>query len=408
MRHDILYGYDLPIEILADVPKTEEVLEVLYARSSESYHLPILITRLRIVGAYPETSVVYRLFEINYADLLQVHVKFTRGLSTVLTLTRVGGEKNLFSGVRNKPEEMRAALLTLRDLLIEKIGGEWKFLHRQSLLTDEYLLRESDAVLSSIPIILAEDLFEDKEMPGLGCYEPTERLFAHFPHVASGEGVFEDVPGSGSAGGQEGTSAVMSSRVQRMIETTALEVAEAIIAYDPGILMDDAAILEGRSGIINDQWANDDAGDALILPERRPSSRSMGNGTFAKLVSEPLVPADDDDSEVYVTQNSSPKELKEDVAAAPLSAERSNPPVKVSLSIPLQRASSQQQMQNAAAVPPDRMEIPMSITFEPQDLFEEKMVDACLESLKLLRNTGVITEDEYKERCLRLFKSDSA
>ena len=192
MRPEVLYEYDLPIEILDEIPADEEVLEVLYARSSENYHLPILITRLRIVCAYPETSAVYRVFQINYVDLMQVHVKFTRGLSTVLTFTRLDGEMNVFDRIRNKPEEVRAALLTFRDLMVERVGGEWKFLHRQTLLTDEYMVKESDPVLSSVPTIPAEDLFEDKEMPGLGCYEPTEKLFEHFPPEAGD--VFEEVP----------------------------------------------------------------------------------------------------------------------------------------------------------------------------------------------------------------------
>lgn len=407
MRHDVLYEYDLPVEILDEIPPAEEVLEVLSARSSENYHLPILFTRLRIVGAYPETSVTYRLFEINYVDLLRVHVRFTRGLSTVMTLTRVDGEMNVFYHVRNKPEEMRAALLTLRDLMVEKVGGEWKFLHKQSLLTDEYMVKESDPVLSSVPTIPAEDLFEDKEMPGIGCYEPTEKLFEHFPPAAEDGDVFEDVPESVPAVAAEVKSVAMNSRMQRMIETAENEAEEAEIADLTNESVDDATVLENGPDITNDQWLNDGGGDAMILPERHPYLRSPGGGMLA---TEPLVPVDEDDSEVYVTPKSSPKKPKVEGATAIISGELDKLPipeakesVKVSLPTPLPRTSSPALQ---LTPPKERTTIPMSITLEPQDSFEDSTVDACLDSLKLLRNTGVITEDEYKERCLRLFKKN--
>ncbi|HJK79078.1 MAG TPA: hypothetical protein O0Y06_02475 [Methanocorpusculum sp.] len=413
MRPEVLYEYDLPIEILDEIPADEEVLEVLYARSSENYHLPILITRLRIVCAYPETSVVYRVFQINYVDLMQVHVKFTRGLSTVLTFTRLDGEMNVFDRIRNKPEEVRAALLTFRDLMIEKVGGEWKFLHRQSLLTDEYMVKESDPVLSSVPTIPAEDLFEDKEMPGLGCYEPTEKLFEHFPPEAEDGDVFEEVPEIVPAVDAEVKSAAMNSRVQRMIETAESEAEEVEIAELTDASVDDATVLGDGPGVTDSQWANEEGGDAMILPEKRPHHRSPGGGTLAKLATEPLVPVDEDDSEVYVTPKPSPKKQKEEEAAAVIAEEldrlpvpKVKEPVKVSLPTPLPRASSAQMMPSAP--PTEKTTIPMSITLEPQDSFEEETVDACLESLKLLRDTGVITEEEYKDRCLRLFKKNGA
>lgn len=46
----------------------------------------------------------------------------------------------------------------------------------------------------------------------------------------------------------------------------------------------------------------------------------------------------------------------------------------------------------------------LSITLEPNESVDETMIDACLDSLKLPRDTGVITGAEYKERCLSLFK----
>ncbi len=417
VRHDVLYEYDLPLEVLDDIPPGEEVLEVLYARSSENYHLPILFTRLRILGAYPETSVTYRLFVINYVDLAQVHVKFTRGLSTVLTVTRIDGEKNIFNGIRNTAEEMRRALLTLREVMLDKVGGEWKFLHRQNILFDEYLLRENDPVLSSVPTIPTEDLFEDKDMPGIGCYEPTEKLFEHFPPAL--EDVFEDLPESVSVVAEEMNSVAVSSRIQRMVETAELAAEAEERGTEMGSPLNDATVLDKGAGVTDDQWANEEGGDALILPENHPPARTSGGGRLAKLATEPLVPQDEDDSEVYVSEKKpSPKKAKlEEEAAAVISREleslptpkepEEKEPVKCSLPTPLPRAAGVQQPASAApsSSPAEtKKSIPMSITLEPQDAIAEEMIDACLDSLKLLRDTGVITEEEYKDRCLRLFK----
>ncbi|MDV0443318.1 hypothetical protein [Methanorbis rubei] len=420
MRHDVLYEYDLPIEVLDDIPPSEEVLEVLYARSSDNYHLPILFTRLRILGAYPETSVTYRLFVINYVDLAQVHVKFTRGLSTVLTLTRIDGEKNVFNGVRNSAEEMRRMLLTLREVMLEKVGGEWKFLHRQNILFDEYMLRENDTVLSSVPTIPSEDLFEDKEMPGIGCYESTEKLFDHFPPEAADEDVFEDMSEEVSLAAEEMSSVAVNSRIQRMVETVEIAAEIEERGGEPGELLNDATVLDKGAGVTDDQWANEEGGDALILPDSHSKSKTPGAGRLAKLATEPLVPADEDDSEVYVsaTKPLSKKEKLAAEAAAVISKEleslpvpkesESKEPIKSLLPTPLPRSSVPSQEKPAAAEPQPTSEtkktLPMSITLEPQDAIEEEMIDACLDSLKLLRNTGVITEAEYKERCLRLFK----
>ena len=41
MRREVLYQYDLPIEILNDLPYDEEVLNVLFARSKEKLLIPM-------------------------------------------------------------------------------------------------------------------------------------------------------------------------------------------------------------------------------------------------------------------------------------------------------------------------------------------------------------------------------
>ncbi len=198
-----------------------------------------------------------------------------------------------------------------------------------------------------------------------------------------------------------------------MIETAESEAEEAEIAELTDASVDDATVLGDGPGVTDSQWANEDGGDAMILPEQHPHYRSSGGGTLAKLAAEPLVPVDEDDSEVYVTPKPSPKKQMEEEAAAVIAEELDRlpvpevrEPVKVSLPTPLPRASSAQMMPSAP--PTEKTTIPMSITLEPQDSFEEETVDACLESLKLLRDTGVITEEEYKDRCLRLFKKNGA
>ncbi len=409
MRHEVLYQYDLPIEVLDDIPRTEEVLEVIFARSKENYLVPILFTRLRILWAYPETSVTYRLFEMNYADLLQVHVKFTMGLATVMTIANINGEKNVFNGVKNTAEEMRAALLTLRDVMAEKLRSEWKFLHKQNLFLDEYLLKENDAVLDAVPKISAEDLFEEKEMPGIGCYEPTEKLFHHFPPAAADD-VFEDQPETAAAAEEESMSSAMVSRIARMVESTEPEREPEV----PETPLNDVTVFDGSSGISDEQWNNEGKGDAMILPGSSPAARAvMGGGRLARLAEEQsaLHLPEDDDSEVYVTEKPGSSRNEEE-AAAVISKELDKLPVpetvpeksqpKPPLTTPLPR--SPVPVAPAAGKAGDKPELALSITLEPRDSLDDMVIDKCLEDLKFLRDNGVFSEAEYKERCLRLFK----
>ena len=407
MRHEVLYQYDLPIEVLDDIPRTEEVLEVVFARSKENYLVPILFTRLRILWAYPETSVTYRLFEMNYADLLQVHVKFTMGLATVMTIANITGDKNVFNGVKNTAEEMRAALLTLRDVMAERLRSEWKFLHKQNLFVDEYLLKESDAVLDAVPRISAEDLFEDKEMPGIGCYEPTEKLFHHFP-AASADDVFEDQPEASAAAEEESMSSAMVSRIARMVESTEPE-------REPEVLetpLNDVTVFDGSSGMSDEQWNNEGKGDAMILPGSGPAARAvMGGGRLARLAEEPSVSPvpEEDDSEVYVTERGTGSSRKEEEAAAVISGELDRLPVPEKVpEVSVPKSPLPTPLPRPAAVPGKaaggKPELALSITLEPRESFDDAVIDKCLEDLKFLRDNGVFSEAEYKERCLRLFK----
>mgnify|MGYP006344076859 FL=1 len=72
MRREVLYQYDLPMEILDDISKDEEVLNVLFGRSKEKYLIPILFSRKRILWGYPETQTVYKVFTLQYVDVLSI------------------------------------------------------------------------------------------------------------------------------------------------------------------------------------------------------------------------------------------------------------------------------------------------------------------------------------------------
>lgn len=417
MRHEVLYQYDLPIEVLDDIPRTEEVLEVLYARSKDNYLVPLLFTRLRILWAYPETAVTYRLYEMNYADLVQVHVKFTVGLPTVMSIETIHAEKNIFNGIRNTGEEVRAALLTLKDVMMEKIGGEWKFLHRQNLLIDEYMVKESDDVLQSVPKLSGEELFEDKMMPGIGCYEPTEKLFDHFPPAApDADDVFEDEPDSLVEEEKESKTSAMITRITRMVESTDPKKEDS---SEPEIPLNDATVLESDSTVTDDQWKIENTGDAVILPgkkrEKRGGKLSYIRRGEAEEEAKPVL--EDDDSEVFVNEKPNPDVVdKEKAAAALISEELDKLPVPEipekkeevlaaaetgetrKLTTPLPRSISLEPTIQEQKV------LALSITLEPRDSMDDTIVDKCLEDLKFLRDQGVFTEAEYKERCLRLFK----
>jgi hypothetical protein len=75
---------------------------------------------------------------------------------------------------------VHATLLTFLDLMVEMLGGGWKFPHRQHLLMDECVVKINNHILSLIFIIPAENLFDGKRLPGLGFHESTEKLSKYF------------------------------------------------------------------------------------------------------------------------------------------------------------------------------------------------------------------------------------
>jgi hypothetical protein len=148
---------------------------------------------------------------------MQIRVKFTRGFSTILTFTRFDKGMNASDHIRNKPGEVRTALLTLRELMVEKLGGEWKYLHRQNL-TDEYMVKNGEPIQSSIPTTPTEDLFEDKEISGLGCCNSTKKQSKHFPPMVKNEDVVKEDVEIVLAADVEAKKNAINSRIGRMIE----------------------------------------------------------------------------------------------------------------------------------------------------------------------------------------------
>ena len=161
MRHEVLYQYDLPIEILDDIPRTEEVLHVIYARSKDKYLIPILFTRLRMLWGYPERQTVYRIYEMHYIDLLEAQVRFPVALAPTFILKTVNNDRYIFHGIKNTVEEMRAALLTLREMMLTKAGGNWEIVVKRNLLMEEYLIKETGGEVPTLPETGIDDVFED-------------------------------------------------------------------------------------------------------------------------------------------------------------------------------------------------------------------------------------------------------
>jgi hypothetical protein len=369
MRHEVLYQYDLPIEILDEIPRTEEVLEVIYARSPDKYLLPILLTRLRIVWAYPERETVYRIYEMNYVDLVDVHLKYppTPALPAVLTISTVTGDKYTFRNIKTSVEHMRGALLTLRDIMRARVGGNWELHAKKSFISEEYILVESDNVLSDVTPQMSQgdaDLFEDKPLPGAAGYNQNEDLFSHFPETgtesAAPAEVFEEPSPEEQELEQEASleqyREAKEAHLQRMIDNTEPKKPAA----DSVPEKDDSVVMTKDSGKKDDQWERHDGGDAMILPGSRTR---VGAAKYKHLeeAAEHYSP-EDDDSEVYVSNEPKP-------AKKPVDPKNVDP-----------------------------------ITLEPREDFDDAAIDKTLESLKQLRETGLISDEEYKAKCLSLFK----
>ncbi len=342
MRHEILYQYDLPIEILDDIPRTEEVLNVIYARSKDKFLIPILLTRLRMLWGYPERETVYRIYEMNYIDIMEASVRFPAAIAPTLTLKTVNNDKYIFHSVKNSVEEVRAALLTLREMMNGKVGGIWDIAMKRNLLTEEYLLRETGPKSAGPAAMEEDDVFEDTPAPGAG-------------DAGSGEDIFEQK----SVITEKQKEEAKAAWAFRMIESTAAkEEPKEKIEEKVEVPLNDVIVFETDSGKRDDQWHDEGKGDAMILPGGRTR---VGGGRYKHLNDDPKSQPADDDSEVYVSKR---PDIQRPPAVRPISP----------------------------------------VTLEPREGLDDEAIDKSLEALKYLRENGIITEDEYKKRCLGLFK----
>ncbi len=323
------------MEILDDIPRTEEVLNVIYARSKDKFLIPILLTRLRMLWGYPERQTVYRIYEMNYIDLVEASVRFPTAVAPTLTLKTVNNDKYIFHNVKNSVEEVRAALLTLREMMNGKVGGTWDLAVKRNLLTEEYLLRETGPKPAGPAAMEEDDVFEDTpELEG-DIFEQKEVIT------------------------EEEKEEAKAAWVSRMIESTAeKEEPNEKIEEKVEVPLNDVIVFETDSGKTDDQWHDEGKGDAMILPGGRTR---VGGGRYKHLNDEAKYLPEEDDAEVFVSK-------KSDIH---------NPP------------------QPKPASP---------VTLEPRDGLDDEAIDKSLEALKYLRENGIITEDEYKKRCLGLFK----
>ncbi len=338
MRHEVLYQYDLPIEILDDIPRTEEVLNVIYARSKDKFLIPILLTRLRMLWGYPERETVYRIYEMNYIDLLEASVRFPTAGAPTLIIKTVNNDKYIFHNVKNQVEEVRAALLTLSEMMNMRAGGNWQIEVKRNFLTEEYVLKETGQGSAALPETGEDDVFEDTPTPGSGRFEePGKEMFEEKITISEKE--------------QEEAKAAWVSRMVEATQPTP-EPAEK-----PEVPLNDVSVFETDSGKINDQWHDEGKGDAMILPGGRTR---VGGGRYKHLNDETKhLPADD--TVVYISKKPGVQKLPQPRTVSP-------------------------------------------VTLEPRSGLDDEAIDKSLDALKYLRENGIITEDEYKKRCLGLFK----
>ena len=280
MRSEFLYQYDLPVELLDDIPRTEEVLEVAYARSKEKYLIPILITRERIVWAYPETSTVYRVYEMQYIDLVSVYIRYlSQPLPSTIQFTTVNKQQYTFSSLQGNKQQIRSMLLTLADEVKEKTGTDWIVSQKKTLLYEEFWAGTEEhrgaEVISSGDLrdkagenqdAADDDFFEDGPLPGKGCFESNEVLFSHF--ASEGEDVFEeDTP---KAAGED-PYAGADDKVARIVETVSAEISQTNAKTKAGSAdkkaEDDSVIYGPAENTVpaDEQWGENKGGDALIL-----------------------------------------------------------------------------------------------------------------------------------------------
>lgn len=402
MRREVLYQYDLPMEILDDISADEEVLNVLFGRSKDKYLIPILFSRKRILWGYPETQTVYKVFTLQYVDVLSIFAKFPPAVSATLVFHTALGKDIVFPHIQDSVDDVRSALLSAAESIRTLSSRYFSLSHRKNLLTDEYLLHENP----DVPVFAAdEDIFEDAVLqtpaPTPAPAEIEDDLFARFSSAGEDD-VFEAAEDTSDT-----HAAAVDERVARMIQSTELP-SETKASLPPE---NDAVIYEPASLSRNEQWNGEGGGDAEILPRGSP----WKNAPKAPVspVREVFSP-EDDDSEVY-SAGERPKLIVPQPKAAPAQETEveiiekvtvlPNPSVKP-------RAKKAEVPEAPAEPAPEpvmifrRQKNPEAVTLQPKEGIDEETVDKSLEALKFLRENKIISEAEYKKRCLSLFKKE--
>lgn len=401
MRREVLYQYDLPMEILDDISADEEVLNVLFGRSKEKYLIPILFSRERILWGYPETQTVYKVFTLQYVDVLSIFAKFPPAVSATLVFHTALGKDIVFPHIQDSVDDVRSALLSAAESIRTLSSRHFSLSQRKNLLTDEYLLHENPAV----PVFAAdEDIFEDAVLqtpaPTPAPAEIEDDLFARFSSAGEDD-VFEAAEDTADT-----HAAAVDERVARMIQSTELPP-ETEASLPPE---NDAVIYEPASLSRNEQWNGEGGGDAEILPRGSPWKNAPK--APAAPVREVFSP-EDDDSEVY-SAGERPKLIVPQPKAAPAQETEveiiekvtvlPNPSVKP-------RAKKAEVPEAPAEPTPEpvmifrRQKNPEAVTLQPKEGIDEETVDKSLEALKFLRENRIISEAEYKKRCLSLFEN---
>ena len=393
MRHEVLYQYDLPVEVLDAVPDSEEVFDVLHARSKSKSLIPILLTAERILWAYPETAVVYHIYEMQYVDLVSAKVRMTPALPSTLTITTVNQQKYTFNGIKAAAKALRGALFTVCSQMKKRTGGFWNVSEKKTLLTDEYLLENNPNATGIIfadsdPGQVPDDVFEDGPSPGQGCFETNEEIFSHFPQEE--EDVFEDIPVETPHSAYEDAD----SKVARIVETVQEEIraTQAVPQKkQQNYAVDDSVIYTADSGKANDQWNQEIKGDALVLPYRKVWK-------VPEAPKQPVYGPEDDDSVIIGSEQAKEKPAVKPGARAKkepeYSPEDDDSEVYVSGSA------------EPAFVFPHESRSQFNDSLEISGSIDAKSIDRALEALKVLRDSKAISEEEYKMRSLRLFKED--
>lgn len=403
MRREVLYQYDLPMEILDDISKDEEVLNVLFGRSKEKYLIPILFSRKRILWGYPETQTVYKVFTLQYVDVLSIFAKFPPAVSATLVFHTALGKDIVFPHIQDSVDDVRSALLSAAESIRTLSSRHFSLSQRKNLLTDEYLLHENP----DVPVFAAdEDIFEDAviptPVPTPAPAEIEDDLFARFSRAGEDD-VFEAEEEREDA--EDSRAAAVDERVARMIQSTELP-SETEASLPPE---NDAVIYEPASLSRNEQWNSDSGGDAEILPRGSPWKNAPK--APAAPVREVFSP-EDDDSEVY-SAGERPKLIIPQPKAAPAQDTEVEIIEKVTV-LPnpsVKPRAKKAEVPEAPAEPASepvmifrRQKNPEAVTLQPKEGIDEETVDKSLEALKFLRENRIISEAEYKKRCLSLFE----